>query len=111
MAREAGHRTGDLQHHPEQDAADAKTNRIIQGRAPLLFLPALARNAGAPREAIQAHVATHAADPAFMLKDDFDDFTADRAHLLKLTGEAMGRRIEERLGDDTVRPDEDLDNK
>jgi hypothetical protein len=47
----------------------AQTNRIIQGRAPSLYLPALARSAGAPQEAIEGHVTTHAADPAYMLKD------------------------------------------
>jgi len=93
----------------------AQTNRIIQGRAPSLYLPALARNAGAEQDAIEGHVATHAADPAFMLKDDFDGFIADRrSRLLRLIGDAMGKPIEEILDEGVVEPtetDEDLEDE
>jgi len=90
----------------------AQTNRIIQGRAPSLYLPALARNADAPQDAIEAHVATHAADPALMLKDDFDGFTADRrARLLQLIGHAMGKRLEETPDDAVIETDDDLDDE
>jgi hypothetical protein len=89
----------------------AQTNRIIQGHAPSLYLPALADSAGASQDAIEAHVATHAADPAFMLKDDFDGFTADRrARLLQLIGDAMGKRIDLTLDDDTAEADDDPDD-
>lgn len=92
----------------------AQTNRIIQGRAPSLYLPALARSADAPLDAIERHVATHAADPAFMFKDDFEGFIADRrGRLLRMIGDAMGKRIEGTLGEGIIEPaetDEDLDD-
>jgi hypothetical protein len=93
----------------------AQTNRIIQGRAPSLYLPSLARDAGVTQRTIEAHVATHAADPAFMLKDDFDGFLADRRNrLLRLISEAMGKPVEGTLGDGVIEPaetDEDLDDE
>jgi hypothetical protein len=93
----------------------AQTNRIIGGHAPSQYLAYLARDADVPPEAIEAHVATHAADSAFMLKDDFDGFLADRrSRLLHLIGDAMGKPIEAGLGDGVIEPaetDEDLDDE
>jgi hypothetical protein len=93
-------------------ALTAQTNRIIQGRAPSLYLPALARNADASQDAIEAHVTSHAANPAFMLKDDFDGFIADRRRrLLRTISDAMGKRADETLGESVIEPaeaDEDL---
>jgi hypothetical protein len=90
----------------------AQTNRIIQGRAPSVYLPRLARDAGVTQHTIEEHVATHAADPGFMLKDDFDGFVADRRNrLLRLIGDAMGKSVEGTLGDGVIEPaetDEDL---
>jgi hypothetical protein len=93
----------------------AQTNRIIQGRAPSLYLPALARDADVQQDVIEGHVATHAADPAFMLKDDFYGFIADRrSRLLHLIGDAIGKPIEGTLGEGIVEPaetDEDLEDE
>ena len=81
---------------------------------PSLYLPALARSADAPLDAIERHVATHAADPAFMFKDDFEGFIADRrGRLLRMIVDAMGKRIEGTLGEGIIEPaetDEDLDD-
>ncbi len=89
----------------------AQTNRIIQGRAPSLYLPALGRSADVPQDAIEGHVATHAADPAFLLKDDFDGFIADRrSRLLQLIGDAMGKNIDTAPEDHTAAAGDDLDH-
>jgi hypothetical protein len=55
---------------------------------------------------------SHAANPAFMLKDDFDGFIADRRRrLLRMISDAMGKRADETLGESVIEPaeaDEDL---
>jgi hypothetical protein len=73
----------------------ARTNRIILGRAPSQYLPSLAKDAGVPLTNIEEHVATHAVDAAYLLKDDFDGFmAARRASLLRLISNAMGKPVE-----------------
>lgn len=93
----------------------AQTNRIIQGRAPSLYLASLARDAGVTQPVIEAHVGTYAANAAFMVKDDFDGFLADRrSRLLRLIGDAMGKPVEGTQDDTGIEPaesDEDLDDE
>ena len=72
----------------------ARTNRIISGRAPSSYLPALEAEAGVTPEQMNGWLQTHAIGPSALRSDDFEGFMADRAEqLLKLIERTTGKTI------------------
>lgn len=72
----------------------ARTNRIIGGRAPSAYLPALEHEAGVSSERMDVFLSSHAIDPRSLRADDFDGFVDARAEaLLQLIEDAMGKPI------------------
>ncbi len=93
----------------------ARTNRVIGGWAPSVYLPRLANSAGVTESVIEANVSTHVVNPSLLQADDFTAFMNDRRFaLLRLVGEAMGRPIETTLTEDVDEPagsEEDLEDE
>jgi hypothetical protein len=74
----------------------ARTNRVIGGRAPSEYLARLANSAGVDTDTIRKHVSTHLADADLMARNDFDAFFATRAHeLLDQIASATGKTIDD----------------
>lgn len=72
----------------------ARTNRIIGGRAPSIYLTALQEEAGISSERMDDLLRSHAIDPAALRADDFEAFMAARTEaLLRLIETAMGKSI------------------
>ncbi|MEU5393262.1 GmrSD restriction endonuclease domain-containing protein [Streptomyces tibetensis] len=81
----------------------ARTNRIIGGTSPSLYLDRLERSAETDFEDMAGRIRTHLADVNMMAADDFDGFfAARRAALLNHISSAMGKVIndDEWDGDD-----------
>ena len=74
----------------------ARTNRVIGGRAPSVYLERLANSAGVDTDTIRKHVSTHLADADLMARDDFEEFFVTRARaLLDQIASAMGKTIDD----------------
>jgi hypothetical protein len=70
----------------------AKTNRVIGGRAPSVYLKRLAGSAETTTEQIVKNVTTHLVDATFLATDDYPGYIAAREHdLLELISVAMGK--------------------
>ncbi len=73
----------------------ARTNRVIGGFAPSVYLSRLASSAGVPADDIDRNVRTHLADPALMRKDAFEAFFEARSQsLLQRVSRAMGKTLD-----------------
>ncbi len=82
-----------------------ETNLFISGRAPSVYIAALAKKAGVDEAAIHGAIEGHHIAPELLCVDDFDAFFDDRrARLLSLIEQAMGKPV---LGDDV--PHEEFD--
>jgi hypothetical protein len=74
----------------------ARTNRVIGGRAPSMYLPLLASSAKVDVDTVTKHVSTHLADAGLMARDDFDAFFTARARaLLDKISFATGKAIDD----------------
>lgn len=72
----------------------AKTNRIIGGNAPSVYLPKLEHSAGLNAVALDAILSTHVVDAERLRSDDFEAFFHRRASALLIRIEqAMGKPI------------------
>lgn len=81
----------------------ARTNRMIGGDAPSVYLRRLESVEGVPAADLDASLQSHALDPAAMRNDDFQGFLRDRAaRLLDLIEGAMGKRVQGRESEETV---------
>jgi hypothetical protein len=70
----------------------AKTNRVIGGRAPSVYLKRLAGSAETTTDEIAANVAAHLIDVTPLLADDYQGYVVARERaLLALIGAAMGK--------------------
>ncbi|GAA2670633.1 MULTISPECIES: DUF262 domain-containing protein [Actinosynnema] len=70
----------------------ARTNRIIGGRAPSVYLRGLAKTADATPEQVDRNVESHLISATDLRNDDFDAaMRARQRALLTLIGEAMGK--------------------
>jgi hypothetical protein len=70
----------------------ARTNRIIGGDAPSVYLTKLADRQGVPTGDLTANLASHFIDPALLRADNFDEFFDRRRQaLLDRIGVAMGK--------------------
>ena len=81
----------------------ARTNRMIGGDAPSVYLRRLEREEGLSPSGLDQTLRSHALDPAEMRDDDFDGFLRDRAsRLLDLIEGAMGKRVQGRESEETI---------
>ncbi len=86
----------------------ARTNRIILGDAPSVYLERLTRNHGVDSDVLDADVATHLVDPVTLRTDDFDSFFDARQHaLLHGISALMGKPLHQVAGDDEFAPEAD----
>ena len=73
----------------------AKTNRLIGGASPAIYLPKLEASAGVSAAQLDQIVGVHLIDTAALRAADFDTFFLARRHaLLALMEEAMGKRAQ-----------------
>ncbi|WP_432903755.1 GmrSD restriction endonuclease domain-containing protein [Micromonospora matsumotoense] len=74
-------------------ALSRQTNLKIGGQSPRDYLPKIERAAGIKSKDLDAILATHAIEPKYLRRADFDKFFDARAEaLLNLVGAAMGKR-------------------
>jgi len=81
-------------------AISARTNRMIGGKAPSLYLKEIEKRAGISRNELNSTLETHLIDPSLLREDEFVKFIdARRTELLELiasaTGKAMGAAVDE----------------
>jgi len=73
-------------------AISSRTNRMIGGNAPSLYLPAIAKSAGISEERMDELLRSHAIAPHYLRADDYDGFERAREQaLLDLIERAMGK--------------------
>jgi hypothetical protein len=82
----------------------ARTNRILGGDRPSLYLNRVARDKGVGGEQLDTILRTHLIDPTLLRADDFESFILDRAcSLLDLIEDATGKPIPGRDSDEVVK--------
>jgi len=73
-------------------AIASRTNRIIGGQAPSIYLPKIERDADLSRSELSDILKTHGINPKLAYADDFWQFFAERGDfLVRLIEEAMGK--------------------
>lgn len=71
-----------------------RTNRIVGGDAPSRYLERLKKHAGVGDDEFEEILRSHAVDPEYMRRDDFNGFYADRRErILRRIEDAMGKEI------------------
>lgn len=79
-------------------AISARTNRIIGGVAPSLYLGKIQRDAGIQAETLNENLASHLVDPMALQHDDFEGFFATRReNLCQLIETAIGKTVQRDL--------------
>jgi hypothetical protein len=82
----------------------SRTNRIIGGNAPSVYLKKLEKNGHVTETVLDNFVETHHIDATDLHSDRFDDYFLKRAKaLLKLIDESMGKPVRNLDGDDVVK--------
>lgn len=73
----------------------SRTNRIVGGSAPSVYLEKLSKEHKLNRTQLEDILATHVCDPALVYNDDFNEFFEKRkTELLKRIADAMGKQID-----------------
>lgn len=81
----------------------ARTNRIIGGNAPSMYLASLEKKYSVAPSCLDKFLSTHLIDPSLLRSDDFDAFIRDRAaQLLDLVEKAIGKAVVGRDSDEVV---------
>jgi hypothetical protein len=81
----------------------AKSNRLIGGRAPSLYLKAIEQNHGMAADRLDEILQTHQIDPSLLRSDSFEEFMRSRAGgLLDLIERAMGKAVAGRDADEVT---------
>lgn len=72
----------------------ARTNRMIGGNAPSVYVPRITRQSGVDATKMDSMLTSHVIDPAWLRADDFDKFFTTRASALldRIEG-AMGKPV------------------
>jgi hypothetical protein len=86
-----------------------RTNRVIGGSAPSVYLPVLVGKAQASEAAVDHNIASHLVLATLLRADDFDGFMAARkAALCELVSAAIGKPVQDlpALADDIADPDD-----
>jgi hypothetical protein len=90
-------------------AISARTNRIISGNAPSIYLPRLQNPSTGPKmddRTMDAILHVHAIEPRYLRTNNFDGFFASReAALLGLIEKAMGKPIAREVVEDETMQD------
>ena len=82
----------------------AKSNRVIGGKAPSLYLKGIEQNHGMESDRLDAILRSHQINPTLLRSDSFDDFIRNRAgKLLDLIERAMGKAVSGRDADEVIR--------
>lgn len=85
----------------------ARTNRIIGGSAPSVYLDKLAADHGLDSATIDENVRSHFIDPALLRADDFEAFFEERQRvLLGAVEKAMGKQLITVPGEDAEAEDD-----
>lgn len=78
----------------------ARTNRIIGGNGPSVYIRELAKRSDSPESVVLRSITTHRVDPKSLLKDDFSSHMEYRAEeLLNQIRKAMGKDVGEGSND------------
>lgn len=86
----------------------ARTNRMIGGKAPSLYLPRLEKDAGIEQSRMDAILSSHIVDPALLRADNFEAFfEARKAALLSRIERVLGKPVA--TGIDIPAEEESLD--
>jgi len=81
----------------------AKTNRIIGGKAPSVYLTNIEKQSNMDRPRLDEILKTHKISPVLLRSDDFDKFIRDRAsNILDLIEAVMDKRISGRDSDEVI---------
>jgi len=81
----------------------ARTNRVLGGRQPSMYLSSIERNYGVPADRLDTILRTHLIDPASLRLESFDAFVVGRAsYLLDPIEESTGKPIAGRDSEEVV---------
>ena len=81
----------------------ARTNRILSGYAPSIYLEKIERADKVNKEELDKHLSSHLINIEYIRADNFDDYFADRAKaILDLISESMGKTIANRDSEEIV---------
>lgn len=87
-------------------AISARTNRMIGGNAPSVYLPRVQNWASIDEERMNSILASHAIDPALLRADDFDGFfTRRETALLDRIEAAMGKPVQRQTAVEEPEPE------
>lgn len=85
-------------------ALTARTNQILGGKAPSIYLERLVKSNRVDATALDEHLQSHLINPSLLRSDDFYAFLADRASaLLDLIEKAMGKKASGRDSEETIK--------
>lgn len=81
----------------------SRTNRILSGHAPSIYLDKIERADKVNKEDLDQHLNSHLVNIEYIRTDKFDDYFADRAKaILDLISESMGKTIANRDSEETI---------
>lgn len=81
----------------------ARTNRIIGGSAPSIYLKKIEKDGHVSEEQLDRYVVTHLIDVGNLRADDFDAYFINRAKaILEKISQAMGKQIANLSGEDII---------
>jgi len=84
-------------------ALSAKTNRIIGGKAPSVYLTNIEKQSRMDSSRLDEILKTHKIAPDLLRSDEFEEFMRDRAsNLLDLIEAAMGKKVSGRDSDEVI---------
>jgi len=82
----------------------AKSNRVLGGKAPSLYLKAIEQNQHMARDRLDEILRSHQIEPVLLRSDTFEEFIRNRAgNLLDLIERAMGKAVSGRDADEVIR--------
>lgn len=90
-------------------AISARTNRMIGGKAPSIYLPKVEAWAGIDEQRMDAILSSHAINATLLRSDDFDRYFAEReSALLDRVEAAMGKPVQRQVSSEEadLEPDE-----
>ena len=81
----------------------ARTNRVLGGNKPSIYIRSIERNFSLDSEGLDEHLRSHLIDSDLLRSDDFDNFIRDRAtKLLDLIEKAIGKSVTGRDSDEVI---------
>jgi hypothetical protein len=81
----------------------ARTNRVLGGNKPSIYIRSIERNFSLDSEGLDEHLRSHLIDSDLLRSDDFDNFIRDRAtKLLDLIEKSIGKSVTGRDSDEVI---------